>query len=150
MSKASHFSTSIKICYAVHWFLTILSVGGIFYLVFSLHETKNELKQLKESCTLCNVQNTNVESESDTIWSKFERILSEGGKEASNMEEGGRGRTRRAPATTPATKPRKNETCENLIANFMKLLKVTSRLVCINSDCMLFERQNISRDRLTT
>ena len=126
MSKASNFSTGIKVLYSLHWLLTILSVGGILYLVFSLRETQTELKKVKESaCALCDTRNM-VEIESKTIWPIFERILKkEGRHESSNLneKESSERRIRRALAS----KQEKNETCADLIRNFMKLLRVTNQ-----------------------
>ena len=127
MSKASQFSTGIKVLYSLHWLLTILSVGGILYLVFSLRETQTELKKVKESaCALCDTQTT-VEIESNTIWPIFERIVKKEGRHESknlNEKQSSERRIRRALFS----KQDNNETCADLIRNFMKLLKVTNQL----------------------
>ena len=119
MSKPSPFPTGIKVFYSLHLLLTILSIGGILYLVFSLRETQNELKNLKESCAFCDLQKS-PKTESDTLRSNYGQDDLEG--------QANEGRKRRELGS----KSPKNHTCAKMIQDFMKLLEVTSKLVCVN------------------
>ena len=119
MSKPSPFPTSIKVFYLLHLLLTILSIGGILYLVFSLRETQNELKNLKESCAFCDLQKL-LKTESDALRSNYgqDHLEGQANEERKRRELG--------------SKSSKNQTCAKMIQDFMKLLEVTSKLVCVN------------------
>jgi hypothetical protein len=128
MSKSSHFSTSIKVFYSLHLLLTILSIGGILYLVFSLRETQNELKHLQESCALCDVENL-LKTESETLQSNYESIFKKAGQDSRDVEgQANESRKRR----TLRSKGTRNQTCTMMIRDFMKSLEATRKLVCIN------------------
>ena len=128
MSKSSHIPTSIKVFYSFHLLLTSLSIGGILYLVFSLRETQNELKHLKESCASCDLQNS-LKTESDILQSDYESIFKKAGPDLSSLEgKENERRERRALGLKEA----KNQTCAMMIHDFMKLLGITRESVCIN------------------
>ena len=124
MSKPSPFPTGIKVFYSLHLLLTILSIGGILYLVFSLRETQNELKDLKESCAFCDLQKS-LKTESDT--SSFKKT----GQDDLKGRKRNEGRKRRE-LDSSFEKWTKNQTFAKMIEDFMKLLEVSSKLVCIN------------------
>jgi hypothetical protein len=128
MSKSSHFSTSIKVFYSFHLILTSLSIGGILYLVFSLRETQNELKHIKESCASCDLQNW-LKTESDILQSDYEDIFKNAGQDLSNLEGKEDERRERRALGLQETK---NQTCAMMIRDFMKLLGITRESVCIN------------------
>ncbi|CAB4014272.1 basement membrane-specific heparan sulfate proteoglycan core -like, partial [Paramuricea clavata] len=125
MSKSSHFPTSIKVFYSFHLLLTSLSIGGILYLVFSLHETQNELKHLKESCASYDLQNS-LKTESDILQSDYESIFKKSGQDLNNLESKENERRERRALGLKETK---NQTCAMMIRDFMKLLGITSESI---------------------
>ena len=129
MSKPSPFPTGIKVFYSLHLLLTIVSIGGILYLVFSLRETQNELKNLKESCAFCDLQKS-LKTESDTLRSNYESSFKKTGQD-DLKGQANKGRKRRELGSS-FEKSTKNQTCAKMIQDFMKQLEVTSKLVCIN------------------
>ena len=121
MSKASYSSTSVGgVFYSLHLFLTLLSIGGVLYLLLSLRELQNEVKKLKQSGALCGLKNT-VKIESD-LGSK-----QNGSKAFNQILKAGNKRNKRAfdSGTT------ENQTCVKIVHDFMKLLEESSLLVCI-------------------
>ena len=129
MSKPSNLSKSLKLFHSLHLILTFASIGGILYLVFSLRETQNELKHLKDSCALCDILNS-FKTESNlsrsNYQSKFDTDVQNDSKTESNENREKRELGR-------------NQTCTIMILHFSKLLEVTNKLVCINQDCIHIE-----------
>ena len=124
MTKPSHFSTSIKVIYSFHLLLTILSIGGILYLVFALRETQNELKDLKDMRALCDLQNTDKTESNGLNESPFD----EDGSESSQVEgQENESKERRVVRS----ESKNNQTCAKMIRDVMKLLKVANKLVGI-------------------
>ena len=124
MTKPSHFSTSIKVIYLFHLLLTILSIGGILYLVFALRETQNELKDLKDMRALCDQQNTDKTESSGLNESPFDKDGSE-----SSLVEGQENESKEKRVVRSESK--NNQTCAKMILDVMKLLKVANKLVGI-------------------
>lgn len=127
MTKASPLTSTVKIFHGFHLLLSILSIGAIMYLLFSLYETQNELQDVKRSCALCGRQNV-VKSESDTARSGEENVL-ENGKETKRLESQVGGREIRSADSQQATK-----TCATMIRDFMKVLEDTKQTVCTELD----------------
>ena len=124
MTKPSHFSTSIKVIYSFHLLLTILSIGGILYLVFALRETQNELKDLKDMRALCDLQNTDKTESNGLNESSFD----EDGSEPSPVEgQENESKERRVVRS----ESKNNQTCAKMIRDVVKLLKVANKLVGI-------------------
>jgi hypothetical protein len=117
MSKPSNFSTSVKVFYSFHVLLTILNVGGILLLVYSLRQTQNELKHLKDSCASSDLGSA-VEIESELSGRKDLRKLT-------GQDHGKRERRELRPESI------QNHTCEKMIHDFMKLLEISNKLVGI-------------------
>ena len=131
MSKPSHFSTSIKVIYSFHLLLTILSIGGILYLVFSLRETQNELQNLKKTRVLCDFQNTDKTESSGFDESSFD----EDGTEPSNVE-GKENKTKERRFVRSDSI--KNQSCTKMIRDVMQLLQAANRLVSITQVYTLY------------
>ena len=131
MSKLSHFSTSIKVIYSFHLLLTILSIGGILYLVFSLRETQNELQDLKKTRVLCDFQNTDKTESSGFDESSFD----EDGTEPSNVE-GKENKTKERRFVRSDSM--KNQSCTKMIRDVMQLLQAANRLVSITQFYTLY------------
>ena len=127
MSKPSRLSTSIKVIYSFHLLLTILSIGGILYLVFSLRETQNELQDLKDMRALCDLQNTD-KTESSGLNSKYGKSSGEDGLESSNQEGQQNEREKRRVVRSESST---NQSCNKMIRDVMKLLEVANKLVGI-------------------
>ena len=121
MSKPSNLSKSLKLFHSLHLVLTFASIGGILYLVFSLHETQNELKHLKDSCAFCDILNS-IKTENNISGSNYQSMFD---KDAQNdlQTEGNEKREKR--------ELKRNQTCTKMILDFIKLLEVTNKLVCI-------------------
>jgi hypothetical protein len=122
MSKPSHLPTSLKLFYSLHLVLTLSSIGGISYLVFSLHQTQNELNNLKESCAFCDLQNL-VKFKDDISKSNFKSIFAKDDTEK-KLESGANEKRGRREVGS-------NQTCTKVIRDLTTLLEVTNKLVCI-------------------
>ena len=125
MSKTSRLSTSIKVIFSFHLLLTILSFGGILYLVLSLRETQNELQDLKDMRAFGDLQNTD-ETESSGLNSKY--FIFEDGLESSNEEGQQNEREKRRVVRSESST---NQNCTKMIRDVMKLLEVANKLVGI-------------------
>ena len=128
MSKPSHFSTSSKVFYSFHLLLTLSSIGGILYLVYSLRQTQNELNHLKESCA-SSVEPNTTKTESKLSRPKSENIANEGGKDLCKLKEQEHERREKRELESM-----KNLTCEKMIHDFMKLLQLSDRLIKNKTD----------------
>ena len=125
MSKPSRLSTNIKVIFSFHLLLTILSIGGILYLVSSLRETQNELQDLKDMRAFSDLQNTD-ETESSGLNSKY--FIFEDGLESSNEEGQQNEREKRRVVRSESST---NQSCNKMIRDVMKLLEVANKLVGI-------------------
>ena len=125
MSKPSRLSTSIRVIFSLHLLLTILSIGGILYLVFSLRETQNELQDLKDMRALCDLQNTD---KTESTGLNPEYFTFEDGLESSNQEGQQNEREKRRVVRSESST---NQSCTKMIRDVMKLLQVANKLVGI-------------------
>ena len=121
MSKPSHLSTSLKLFLSLHLFLTFLSIGGVLYLVYSLRETQIELKNLKDSCALCEGHNS-VKTESDRSRANNESIFDKDAQSDFDSQANERRKKRELVG---------NQTCTKMLRDFTKLLEVTNKMVSI-------------------